>query len=120
MEFGWYQCDSKKIIINPLSINHVKIKVERSGGIAGLTLSDQIETNQLPPFVAKIVHEIIKNPHTNSLHLKSVPPGSADYTTYKITIEHGTKKRIVECNQFNLRDDLRNLVNYVKRNSKKQ
>jgi hypothetical protein len=50
--------------------------------------------------------------------MNSAPKGAADYYTYKISFQDGSKRKIIECNQFNIQNDLKSLVNYVESNSK--
>lgn len=96
------------------------IKVERSGGFAGIASSNEIETNTLPDVIVTTVNRIKKDQGSFSSLLHSSPKGSADYFTYKITIQDGPKKSIIECNQLNVPDNLRSLIRYVETNSKKE
>jgi hypothetical protein len=54
------------------------------------------------------------------LSIKSSPRGAADHYTYKISIQDGRNQRVIECNQYNIEDDLKSLVNYIERNSKRR
>ena len=51
--------------------------------------------------------------------MKSSPRGAADHYTYKISIQDGTNQNVIECNQYNIQDDLKSLIRYVEKNSKK-
>jgi hypothetical protein len=98
----------------------VKIRIERSGGFAGIALFNEMDTKELPSPLVNIAKKIIETEKISSLPLKSHPKGSADHYTYKISIQDGTNLRVIECNQYDIKDDLKSLVNYIERNSKKQ
>jgi hypothetical protein len=98
----------------------VKIRIERSGGFTGIPLFNEMDTKELPSPLLQIAKKIIETKKTSSLPLKSHPKGSADHYTYKISIQDGTNLRVVECNQYDLKDDLKSLVKYVERNSKQK
>ena len=52
------------------------------------------------------------------LSIKSSPRGAEDHYTYKILIRDGRNERVIQCNQYNIEEDLKSLVNYIERNSK--
>ena len=56
----------------------------------------------------------------STLPMKGTPKGAADYYTYKIYIRDGVNRRVIECNEYNIRDDLKLLVKYIERNCKKR
>ena len=98
----------------------MKIRIERSGGFAGIPLFNEMDTKELPSPLVHIAKKIIETKKISSVPLKSNPKGSADHYTYKISIQDGTNLRVIECNQYGIKDDLKSLVNYIERNSKKQ
>lgn len=98
----------------------MKIRIERSGGFAGIPLFNEMDTKELPPSLVHIAEKIIEAKKISSLPMKSRPKGSADHYTYKISIQDGTNLRIIECNQYDIKDDLKSLVKYVERNSKQK
>ena len=52
--------------------------------------------------------------HKGSGMLKGTrPKGAADYLNYKITLEEGHRNSVIECNQFDMDDDLKSLIRYV-------
>jgi hypothetical protein len=55
-----------------------------------------------------------------SLSIKSSPRGAADHYTYKISIQDEMNERAIEYNQYNIQDDLKSLVKYIDRNSKRK
>ena len=96
----------------------MKIRIERSGGMAGITASNEIEIENLPPTMRYKIQEILDNKEPNSTRM-SMPKGAADYLNYRITFPGGNNKKVIECNQFNINDDLRNLIRYIETHSKK-
>jgi hypothetical protein len=97
----------------------VRIRVERSGGLAGIAISNEMDAKDLPSQQLCTAKKIIEKKKVSSLPMKSSPRGAADHYTYKISIQDGTNQNVIECNQYNIEDDLKSLVNYIEKNSKK-
>jgi hypothetical protein len=95
----------------------VLIKVERSGGLAGIPISNVMDVNELPSKLMSIAKKIMLDKKSISLH-KSYPKGAADHYTYKISIEDGANRRVVECTQYDTTVDLKSLIKYIEKNSK--
>jgi Emfourin len=94
----------------------VNIKVERSGGFGGMIVTNQVDADTLPQPFEKTVKQILdKNINTSSL--KSAPKGASDYYCYTITIDDGTKKHVLEYNEYNIDKDLKKLVSYIEKKS---
>lgn len=93
----------------------LKIKIERSGGIAGMISSKEINTDNLPSAFEDTLRRIItkKTLRTPS----SVPKGAADHINYKIIIEDGDKSHTIECSQYDTDEKLKALISYVEKNS---
>jgi hypothetical protein len=98
----------------------MRIRVERSGGLAGIPVSNEMDAKDLPSAQLHTAKKIIENKKEVSLSIKSSPRGAADHYTYKISIQDGMKQRVIECNQYNIEDDLKSLVKYIERNSKRK
>jgi emfourin len=96
----------------------VRITVERSGGFAGIPICNEIDGKDLPSGLARTAKKMMEDKSVPSLAIKSSPRGAADHYTYKILIQDGRNQRVIECNQYNIEDDLKSLVNYIERNSK--
>jgi hypothetical protein len=96
----------------------VKIKVERSGGVAGIPLCIEMDSKDLPSSLVTKVKKIIVDKNTSSLPMKSAPRGAADHYTFKISIQDGVNRSVIECDQYDLQDDLKLFVKYVEKNSK--
>lgn len=95
------------------------IKVERSGGLTGIPLSREMDIKDLPSALITTAKKIMADQKSSPLSMKSTPRGAADHYTYKILIQDGMNQRVIECSQYNIQDDLKSLVKYVERNSKK-
>jgi hypothetical protein len=96
----------------------VIIRVERSGGMAAIPKCSEIDVKDLPTELMPMAKKIMMEQKSYSLPVSLPPKGAADYYTYKILIHDGVKSKIIECNQFNIQNDLKSLVKYVERNSK--
>jgi hypothetical protein len=97
----------------------VKIRVERSGGFAGIPISNEMDAKDLPSVLIRTAKKIVEDKNVSSLSMKPSPKGAADHYTYKISIQDGMNLRVMECNEHNIQDDLKSLVKYIERNSKK-
>jgi hypothetical protein len=96
----------------------VKIKVERSGGLAGIPISNEMDIKDLPSALISTAKKIIEHKEAPSLSMKSSPRGAADLYSYKISIQDGADRKIIECNEYDIQDDLKSLVKYIEKNSK--
>ena len=91
------------------------IKVERSGGFAGIPVSNEIDANNLPSALVTKLKKIMENTNSSTLPIKDTPRGAADHYTYKISIQDAGNLKVIECNQFNIEDDLKSLVKFVEK-----
>jgi len=98
----------------------MRIRVERGGGLAGLQISNEINANDLPSRLLQTARKIMQEKKTHALSMKSSPKGSADHYTYKISIQDGTNRSEIECNQYNIEDDLKLLIKYIEKSSKRK
>jgi len=94
----------------------MRIKIERSGGISGIQISNEIDSKNLPSSLENTIKKIMLTQKDSVLSMKSSPKGKADYYTYKISIQDGANRKVIECNQFSIREDLKLIVKYVERN----
>lgn len=95
------------------------IKVERTGGLAGIPVSNKMDAKDLPSTLMTAAKKMMVEENLSSLPIKSTPKGAADYYSYKISLQDGANRKIIECNEYNIQDDLKLLVKYIERNSKK-
>lgn len=96
----------------------MKIKVERSGGMAGISISKEMDARDLPPALVNTAKKMMEKPNSSSIPLKLTPRGAADHYSYRISIQEGVNQSVIECNQYNIQDDLKPLIRYIERNSK--
>jgi hypothetical protein len=97
----------------------VLIKVERTGGLTGMRVLNEIDTKDLPSTLMTTAKKIMVDQKLSSLPMKATPMGAADYYSYKISVQDGANRRVIECNEYNIQDDLKLLVRYVERKSNK-
>ncbi|HKQ21321.1 MAG TPA: protealysin inhibitor emfourin [Nitrososphaeraceae archaeon] len=95
----------------------MKIRIERSGGLAGININNELDIQDLPPTLSTKLKRILLLAKSNSLKLKNVPTGAADQYHYKIIIKERELETVIECNQFNMGEDLRSLLKYIEKNS---
>jgi len=93
----------------------VIIKIERSGGISGITISKEIDVKELPSKLVTIIKKKVNDIESPSLPLRSTQKGAADYYTYRISIQDGSNRKIIECNQYNIQEDLESLIQYLEK-----
>jgi len=94
----------------------VKIKVERSGGFAGISSTNELNVDKLPFLLEGTVRELLNTKRTKALTL---PKNAVDYFRYKITIQDGNNDNVIECIDTQMNDSLKSLVSYVQKNSMK-
>ena len=97
----------------------MKIKLDRSGGLTGIPINREFDTEEFPPVIINLVKKIMENKKSNSLELQTKPKGAADHYTYKISIEDGDRRKTIVCNQYNLGNDLKSLIKQVEEYSKR-
>ena len=94
----------------------MKIKVERSGGIAGLSATTELDTKDLPSALVNSVKKIIEQRKSSKLP-NALPRGAADHYSYRFSILDEGNKTILECNQYNIQNELKTLLKYIEKNS---
>ena len=78
-----------------------------------------MDAKDLPPTLVDTLKKIMVNAKSYSSPLKSTPRGAADHFTYKILIKDGINQSVIECNEYNIHDELKSLIRYLERNSRK-
>ena len=97
----------------------MRIRVERSGGFTGITLYNEMDSKDLPSALKDIAKKIMNNQKMSSMPTKSTPVGAADYYIYRISFQDGVNRKVIGCNQYDIQDDIKSLVKYIEKNSKK-
>ena len=98
----------------------MKIKIERSGGIGGITYSSELAPSKLPPPLKATVREFLDWRKLAQSNDSIQPEGAADYLNYKIKIQNGTNDRVIECSEIERGISLKSLISLVQKNSKKK
>lgn len=98
----------------------MRIKVERSGGLAGIFISNEIDSQDLPSELIGTAKKIIEDDRMSTLSMKSSINNTADQYNYKISIQDGVNQKVVEFNEYNINEELKSLIKYIERNSKKR
>lgn len=98
----------------------MKIKIERSGGFGGIVTTHEMDADDLPQDLKSTVEGLIENKNTFPPTFNVTPKGAADQYEYKVTIQDGADHREIKCNEYSIRDNLRSLIKYLERNSKKE
>jgi hypothetical protein len=96
------------------------IKIERSGGLTGIPMTNEVDGKDLPSALLTKVKKMMSNSRSPSLALKSTPKGAADYFTYKILIQDGINQRVLECNDYNIQNDVKSLLRYIEKISRER
>jgi hypothetical protein len=96
------------------------IKVERTGGFSGMSEYSEMDSDDLPEILQTTLTNFINEKVNASNSLKSMPKGAADHYSYRITVDDGAKSRVIECSQYDIKDDLKSLVAYVKKHNVKR
>jgi hypothetical protein len=94
------------------------IRIERTGGFAGINKCTEMNTDDLPSSITNTINSIIKSKVSTLPGKKLVPKGAADHLNYKITIEDGNSNRVIECNQYDMDHKLKSLISYIEKKSK--
>ena len=87
--------------------------------MTGIGVSNEMDEKDLPSALISTAKRIMENTKLYSLPLNLTPRGAADHYTYKISIMDGTIRRVIECNQYDLHDDLKLLIKYVEKHPNK-
>jgi len=98
----------------------LKIKVERSGGFTGIPMTNEVDVKDLPSALVTTIKKMMLNSKSFSMPLKSTPTGAADHFTYRILIQDEVNQRVIECNEYNIHHDVKSLIRYIERISKKR
>jgi hypothetical protein len=97
----------------------VIIRVERSGGFAGISSYAEVKADKLPPSLEGTVRHLLTTSKVPPQNALGRPKGAADHFTYKIMISDGKKDHVINCNEYEMNANLRSLIRYVQENSKK-
>ncbi len=80
-------------------------------------MSKEVDVKDLPSKLVSILKKKIIDTKASSIPLKSTPEGAADYYTYRISIHDGANRKLIECNQYDIQEDLKSLIKYIEKHS---
>jgi emfourin len=95
------------------------IKVERSGGLSGIQISNEMDSKDLPSILRKKIKKILSESNGVLSPPKSKSSHAADQYIYKISIYDEKNQRMIMCDEFNIQKDLKSIVKYLEMKSKK-
>jgi hypothetical protein len=92
----------------------MRIKMERTGGFAGIRVERDIDSNKLAPSEAKQLERLVRESHFFQLpaELRSPGPGT-DRFHYRLTIESEKGARTVEAPEAAATGSLRELLHWI-------
>lgn len=93
----------------------MRIKVERTGGLTGISKYSEIDSDKLPSSLKTVLNNLYNENKKAPNSVKLAPRGAADHFTYRITINEGSNQRVIVCNQYDIKDSLKSLVTYVEK-----
>jgi hypothetical protein len=92
----------------------MQIRYVQSGGFSGMRKSGVVDTRKLPADEVKKVQDLIESAGFFNLPEKFPKPKSgADYFTYSLTVEDGTRSHSVEVSEPSAPESLRPLIRYI-------
>ena len=94
----------------------MKIHFQLSGGLeGGIVIDKKIDTDSISPEESSKLEKLINESNFFNLpeHIQT-NKNSADYFTYKISIENQTKKHSIERKDFSIESKLDPLIDYLK------
>ena len=93
------------------------IRIERSGGVAGIPAHNEMEVNELP---AELIDKLFVKQNSPPPRIKLPRVGRPDRYTYRISIEEAGDQKIIECDEYDIANDVKSLVKYIEKNSRAQ
>jgi hypothetical protein len=97
----------------------MKIKIEHSGGFAGISSSTEMKADKLPSELKGTVKDLLNSTKLPQPRTLGSPKGAADHLSYKITISDGKEDHVIECNEYEMNSRMKSLVRYIQKNSNK-
>src|SRR5437763_9284701 len=94
----------------------MKIRLERSGGITGMTSNFSADTNLFSPSESDQIQQLINDARFFDLPEESAPPpkGAADYFEYVITVEkEGRQSHTIKTTDITMPPMLKPVINFL-------
>ncbi len=91
------------------------IRIERSGGFAGMTLRTVIDSNRLDPQEARQLADLLESSNFFDTEISSTSEkgGGADRFHYSLTIEMGKQARSVELDESDIPSQWQALIEQI-------
>ena len=93
----------------------MKVKLVRSGGIAGLTMVASVDSADLPPDQQNVVSTLLTKDLRGS---GASPPGAADQFTYRLEIHQGDRTVKRQWKEPEVHETVRPLLTALARQAK--
>lgn len=92
----------------------MKVQFTRTGGVAGITLTVTLDTQQLPQAESDRLSRLLAAAafFDQPKSLKSAAPG-ADRFQFRVTVEEGDRKKQVETDESSCPETFRPLLDYL-------
>lgn len=96
----------------------MKIRLERSGGFAGMTRTVEVDVDSLSEDERSAVTALVQNADFFALppSVSSTVPAGADRFNYRITVESAQGAHTVEATEASAPDSLAPLIDWLNRN----
>jgi hypothetical protein len=98
----------------------MKIRLERSGGFAGMTRTFEVDTDALPEEQRELVTGLVHNANFFALpsSLASADTGGADQFSYRISIESDGGTHTIEMSEASVPNSLTPLIDWINQNGR--
>ena len=93
----------------------MRVRFERSGGIAGIMLAHDFDSAQLPPEQTSELTRLVAEAQFFDLPGEIRATRGADLFQYSITVEDGTQKHRVDFDQGSAPEHLKPLIQWLTR-----
>jgi len=84
----------------------VRVGFRRSGGLAGITIAVDTDTDQLSPAQGETIRALLPGPDSPP----PSAPGAPDRFTYELQIDDGEHRRVLRWQETAVPDDVRPLI----------
>jgi hypothetical protein len=96
---------------------HIRIKLERSGGFAGISQRASVDTSKLPPDEAARIAELVRRVDFGALAATATgPPRAPDRFQYDLDIQQGGQHHRLTFGERAVTPELRPLLDHLLKN----
>lgn len=97
----------------------MKIEIERSGGLAGITKKITVDTENLPKDIQNGIEQQLTKTKLDNRTSNILKRATPDCYFYKISTQMGNRKRKMVFSEFEVDKDLRGAINNLLKNFNK-